>query len=338
MKIFFRDRETFFSEYQNMPVVDESAGRIMTADEISAKQNGLPRGEVPESCTRLVAFIDVHLEVLYWMVIAWEENFSGYVLDYGTFPDQHRSYFLLREVKQTLAKSAKNKDGHGEVGMEGAIYFGLDRLSDSLAAREFLRSDGEPLRIDRILIDANWGQTTSLVKQFCRQSEHASLLLPSHGHYYGARHKPLSQYEKKTGERLDRDYMWHIPKAERLQVRHITWDTNWWKSFAHARLGVAMGDGGCVSLFKSNDHRLLADHLTAEYPIHTEGNGRKLDEWEQRVGSDNHWFDCFVGCMVAASERGCKLEAISHDKKRLVTPRKERISLSELQRRRRMER
>jgi phage terminase large subunit GpA-like protein len=243
--------------------------------------------------------------------MAWEDDFTGYLVDYGTYPDQHRAYFLLREVRRTLADAAKAAGGAG-VGMEGAIYAGLETLSAALAAREFLRDDGTPMRIDRIMIDANWGQTTSLVKQFCRMSPQAALLLPSHGHYYGARHKPLSQYEKKRGERLDRDYMWHIPQAQPRQVRHIVWDTNWWKSFAHARLGVAMGDRGCVSLFASHDHRLLADHLTAETPTQTEGHGRKLDEWEQRPGTDNHWFDCLVGAMVGAAEQGCKLSELSH--------------------------
>jgi hypothetical protein len=333
MKLFYRDRETFFAEYQNEPVMEESARRIMTADQIAAKQNGLQRGDVPETCSRLTAFIDVHLELLYWLVMAWEDDFTGYVVDYGTYPDQKRSYLMLREVRRTLASVARREEG--EVGMEGSIYAGLKAITNQLAEREFIRDDGVSLRIERIGIDANWGQTTSLVKKFCRQSIHAALLLPSHGHYYGARHKPLSQYEKKRGERLERDYNWHIPKVQHRQVRHITWDTNWWKSFAHARLGVAIGDPGCVSLFKSNDHRMLADHLTAETPTHTEGHGRKLDEWEQKPGTDNHLFDCFVGCHVLASERGCKLEAISQASRRRLKPKKPRMTLSELQRARR---
>ena len=332
MKIFFRDRKTFYAEYQNEPVVSDASRRILTADQIAAKQNGMRRGEIPENCTRVTAFIDVHQDALYWMTCAWEDNFTGYVIDYGTCPDQHRSYFLLREVRHTLATAAqKEKRGDGlGVGMEGAIYAGLDASVNLLAGREYLRDDGAPMRVDRLLIDANWGQTTSLVKQFCRQTPYAALVMPSHGHYYGARHKPLSQYQKKRGERLDRDYMWHIPKGQNRQVRHVAWDTNWWKSFTHARLAVAMGDGGCLSLFVDNDHRLLADHLTAELPAHTEGQGRKLDEWTQRPGTDNHWFDCLVGCGVAASIQGCTLEAISHTTSASKGPRKG-VRLSDLQ-------
>jgi len=39
------------------------------------------------------------------------------------------------------------------------------------------------MRIDRCFIDANWGQATDVVYQFCRQSQFAGVLLPSHGRY-----------------------------------------------------------------------------------------------------------------------------------------------------------
>ncbi len=50
-------------------------------------------------------------------------------------------------------------------------------------------------------------------------------------------------------------------------MRHVLIDTNYWKSFVHARLAVSMGDPGCLSLFGRDDkaHRLLADHLIAAW-------------------------------------------------------------------------
>ena len=83
-----------------------------------------------------------------------------------------------------------------------------------------------------------------------------------------------------------------------------------------------MGDPGCLSLFahagdpsggRGADHRLLADHLTAEYRIKTEGRGRTVDEWKLRVeGLDNHWLDCLVGAAVAASMQGAVLFGTDH--------------------------
>jgi hypothetical protein len=93
-------------------------------------------------------------------------------------------------------------------------------------------------------------------------------------------------------------------------VRHVVFDTNFWKSFVHARLAVPMGDPGSLALFghKPEAHRLFAEHLTAEYRVKTEGRGRRVDEWKLCVdGLDNHWLDCLVGSAVAASMQGAVL-------------------------------
>src|SRR5262249_47272049 len=92
-------------------------------------------------------------------------------------------------------------------------------------------------------------------------------------------------------------------------VRHVVYDTNYWKSFVHARLAVAMGDRGCLSLFGDRPelHRLFADHLTAEYRVKTQGRGRTVDEWKLRPErADNHLPDGVVGCSVAASVQGVR--------------------------------
>ena len=103
-------------------------------------------------------------------------------------------------------------------------------------------------------------------------------------------------------------------------------DTNYWKSFVQARLAVPMGERGCLSLWGDNpqQHRLLADHLTAEYRIRTEGRGRTVDEWKLRPERpDNHWLDCLVGSAVAASIEGISMgDNISYapQRKKVVIP------------------
>lgn len=139
-------------------------------------------------------------------------------------------------------------------------------------------------------------------------------------------------------------------------------DTDYWKSFVHQRLATAMGDPGCLSVFgrKAVQHRLFAEHLTAEYRVRTEGPGRTVDEWRlpvhkpditacerseqtgreaegrvpkgpDAVGARNHGFDCVVGCAAGASMQG--VERISA----AVQPQggRKRLKLSELQRQRR---
>src|SRR5262245_66546986 len=129
----------------------------LTADQIAAKLNRRQRGAVPIACTHLTMFIDVQANLLYFVVVAWEENFTGSVIDYGTYPDQQRPYFTLRDARHTLALATK------AAGVEGAIYAGLDKLTNDYLGRGWKRDDGALLRIERCLIDANWGDRKSVV-------------------------------------------------------------------------------------------------------------------------------------------------------------------------------
>jgi len=208
-------------------------------------------------------------------------------------------------------------------------------LDTPLGAEPHSRLGADPPLADAAcqgLIDADWGQHTTLIYQFCRQSKHAGVVMPGRGRYVGAASIPFSDYKRKRGDRVGLN--WRIPNVRgKRQVRHVAFDTNYWKSFVHARLAVPMGDPGCLSLFgrKPDRHRLLAEHLTAEYRVKTEGRSRTVDEWKLRVdGLDNHWLDCLVGLAVAASIQGAVL--FGTDAK--TAPRR-RVKLSDLQRARR---
>ena len=324
MNLRARDEAAFFAEYQNEPQVDEAAGQTLTADEIAAKVNGHRRGAIPLGASHMTMFIDVQSRLLFYVVAAWEDDFTGYVVDYGTWPDQQRQYFTLRDARKTLERVSP------QAGVEGAIYAGLEWLANDYLNRSWRREDGAELRIDRCLIDANWGQSTDLVYQFCRQNQHSGILLPSHGKYIGATSQPFSEYKRKRGDRIGSH--WRIPNVQgRRQVRYALIDTNYWKSFVHARLAVSMGDKGCLSLFgrRADEHRLLAEHLTAEHPVTVEARGRTVEEWKVRpVAQDNHWLDCLVGCAVAASVQGAALPGMRQSS---LGPAP--LKLSELQRR-----
>ncbi len=327
MNLRLQDERAFFAEYQNEPLPEEKAeDDLLSAETIAAKTSGHVRGEVPIGCTRLTMFVDVQGKALFWLVAAWEDDFTGYVVDYGTEPDQKLglgAHFTLRDTRRTLGNAAPR------AGQEGAIYAGLERLAGSHLAREWRRDDGAMVRIDRCLIDANWGASTDVVYQFCRQSSHAAALMPSHGRYVGASSIPFSDYKRKRGERIGLN--WRVPVVTgKRAVRHVVFDTNYWKSFVHARLAVPMGDPGCLSLFghKPEHHGLIAEHLTSEYRVRTEGRGRTVDEWKLRVdGLDNHWLDCLAGAAVAASMEGAVLFGTDQN-----TQPRQRVRLSEVRR------
>jgi hypothetical protein len=156
------------------------------------------------------------------------------------------------------------------------------------------------------------------------------VLFPSHGRYVGASSTPFAEYKKKRGDRVGHN--WRIPNVRgKRAIRHVLYDTNYWKSFIHARLAVPMGDRGCLSLHGRDPmaHQLFAEHLTAEYRVKTEGRGRVVDEWKLRPDAhDNHWLDGIVGCAVAASIEGAVLPGTQE----VAAPKRERIKLSALRR------
>ncbi|MCL2120255.1 MAG: phage terminase large subunit family protein [Planctomycetaceae bacterium] len=322
MNLRIRDETAFMSEYQNEPIVEKPGEEMMTSEQIAEKTNGYDRGVIPLDCNHLTMFIDVQQKALYWLLAAWDGCFNGFVLDYGTWPDQQRVYFTLRDIQKTLATAIPNS------GLEGAIYGGLEKLCDERLNRSYYREDGVEMRINQCLIDGNWGQSTDVVYQFCRQSQHAGVLFPSHGKYVGASSIPFSDYAKKRGDRVG--HHWRVPNtAGKRQVRHVLIDTNYWKTFVHARFAVNMGDPGCFSLFGHDPkvHTMLAEHLVAEYRVQASANGRTVDEWKIRPSHpDNHWLDCFVGCAVAASMQGVELGTL----KTIQKPQRPRVKLSEL--------
>lgn len=304
MNLKFQDEAAFMSEYQNDPLPEDTQDdTLLSVDEICAKVNGLARGHIPLACDKLTMFVDVQKALLFYVVIAWSDDFTGAVINYGAWPDQHRREFSLADANPTIQST------YPTAGFEGALYAALTSLTDDYLGREWTREDGAVLKIERALVDANWGQSTDIIYQFCRQSAHAGVILPSHGRYVGASSKPMTEYRKQPGDRLG--FNWMMPNvAGKRAIRHVIYDSNYWKSFVHARLAVALADKGSLTLYGRipGVHQLLAEHLTAEYRVKTQGRGRTVDEWKLKLQShDNHWLDCCAGCAVCASMLGATM-------------------------------
>jgi len=305
----------FAAEYQNEPLAEQLGEQQLTADEICAKVNNLERRAVPIGCEHITCFIDVQGSILFYLVAAWADGFTGYIIDRGTYPDQKRDYFTLNDIQYTLAKEFPG-------GEEAQIYAGLGKLTDQLLGRTWLRNDTE-MKIGKLLIDA--GYKTDTIYQFCRQSKHAAIVMPSHGRYVGASGTPWEQFKAAPGEKIG--HHWLTKPSER-GIRHIAYDTNFFKSFVQGRLRVPMGDKSCLSLFGKAPaaHRMLADHFAAEYGVKTEGRGRTVIEFKCLPGRDNHYFDCMVGATAAASLLGVTLDTDKPLKSKPIRRRYPRVS------------
>jgi len=312
MNLKLQDEAAFFAEYQNQPLRSAlpGSGDLTTADVLS-RLNRRPRGEVPQTTRVLTAHLDIQQSVLFYLVVAWSDGFSGAIVDYGTYPEQPLQWFTLA----SLPVSLQSRCPAGSP-LESVLYQGLEQLVLHLCAREWLSDTGDAHRLARVLIDANWGQSTNMVYEFCRQSPFAAQLMPAHGRFIGPAHIPLSEHERRPLERIGTE--WKIVRnPARRPIPYCVFDTNWWKTFCLRRLKTGPGSPGALTVFgrSEQEHQLLAHMLTSEYRVPTQGRGRTVDEWLLRPDRpDNHWWDNLVGAAVAASIEGVTLAELEPPK------------------------
>ena len=286
--------DVFASEFQQKPLVNDAKSRALESDDIRSRIVNVPRWIVPRGMDTLTAFVDVQEKLLYWAVVGWGHQFRGHLVAYGTYPDQQRTYYTLRDARKTLVKAA------GGTGLEAAIYAGLEQVAADLLDREFAReSDDAVLRVGQVLVDANWAQTAGVVRDFARRSQWGPRILPSHGRFVGASGSTLSDRKPDRGERVGSN--WRTSTI--TKQRHLLFDTNAWKTFLASRMKLPPADPLAFTVHAGN-HEMLSEHLTAEYPTRVEARGRVVDEWRMIPGRDNHWLDCLVGSAVAASFAG----------------------------------
>lgn len=308
MDLFFRDEAAFWAEFQNRPLARSSSTdeKKLTADVVARRINQIERHQVPLEAQHVTAFIDVHKDLLYWSVWWWAADFTGGDVDYGTFPDQKKLDFKLRDASPTLRQAT------GQRSVLAALRAALDKTAGELLARRFTRPDGLEMQIERLGIDANWGESTDTVYAHAREHEHKSSIRPCHGKGFKPTEKPMSEWPKKAGEKLG--FHW-VEKVANRAVRFLIVDANFWKTFVFNGLSLPFEERHSLSLYKAkpHEHRLLAEHLSAEIgkPVEAKGSNRTIDIWELKPGGpDNHWLDCTVGNCVMASTLGVELRRV----------------------------
>lgn len=324
------NERAFYSEQQNQPLETGSGAVKLPAKTVARKLNGLSRGVVPDDTAKVTAAIDVHGDLLYWVVCAWRADFTGYVIDYGTFPEQRRTYFQKNDGGLDTLKTEfpeSTADGRLQRGLDAIFHLlaqssfanlssienppkmedGFTSQNDKTSLHETRKSYNQILNsrtcaIDRIVVDAGW--KPEVVENAIRAFD-ARLIVPAKGQSVLAKGRPMSQWARKNG----RVFGWHIidEKPPKGALRLFLHDANYWKTKAHEALSLEPGESGSLSIFgmDASEHRMFSEQVSAELAKLVEYGANRVVEWSPNVNRpDNHFFDALVGCFVGASSLG----------------------------------
>lgn len=307
MTIRYLDAEFFRCEIQqegHVPV--NTSGLRLDAGTLTTRLSLVPRGEIPEKADYVTAFIDSSDQVLWWMVCAWQKDFTGWVVDYGTWPDQGRSIFYKGDLPSRISDMLPGK------AWEEAFVFAHTHLEQLLLARF--------PRLDLILKDWSDGQQKPRIESQVMLSPDRNRIRPSKGSANKPGRRPVHLWGDQVRSRHTRSH-W-VERREETPV-HVQFDANIWKSHLARRLMTTPGAPSALLLpgDDEREHRLLCEHLTAEQPKQIVYDGTPGVVWELIPGRDNDWFDCANGNGVAASMLGCTLpgEVTSEKKRRSFT-------------------
>jgi hypothetical protein len=314
MNIWSDNEATFQCEYQNEPFPENMGTVVMPAEFIRSQLNGLERYVVPMDVTHVTGFVDVHHDLHYFVVVGWTDDFTGYIIDYGTHPEQRRKYFFKSDRNLITISTGKEKRPLQSLIQEELINI-LKDLHGIHYRMENDENGVEEVRFSKILVDS--GFVPEIVETAIRRVGQ-SIISPSKGIGVQVTNKPMLQWRRSKGRKFGT--YWYEDRPQGRAFRTITIDTNYWKRRVHEAFSVGSGSRGGLSFFGNNPetHLMISEHCNAETAKYVEHGENKWYEWELLPGRDNHFFDCLVGCMAAASTLGIKLPTEVAEKRPVI--------------------
>lgn len=271
----------------------------LSGESLVKRVSNIPRGIVPANATYLTAFVDSSDHVLWWILCAWAGDFSGWIVDYGTWPDQGRQQFYKGHLQSTLEQKSPG------VSWEEAFTHAHNALDEKLFS-EWEAEDGIPRQLDLMLKDWSDGDHKRRIESQISASKYKARIRPSKGQAPKPGRKPVHAWGDARRDRQNGNH-WIERRTE--TPKHVQFDANRWKAFTAQRLKTTIGAPSCLLLPGSDDRALtlLAEHLTAELAKPIVWDGTPGTVYELLPGRDNDWLDCLVGNAVAASMLGCTL-------------------------------
>lgn len=257
----------------------------ITAAVVGSRISGFDKHICPANTLAITAAIDIGKYICHWVVIAWTNNATGCVIDYGR-----------AEVANTDVDS-------DDQAIEKAIYRTLLQFRDWIINVEFEDASGAKRKIDRVFCDS--GDYTQSVYEFIRQIGHG-IFAPTKG--LGKYKQPQTQNESiRVGRHLHAHYM----PSDRVWLHLL--DADYWKRFVHERFLTPTFDdenmlrAGSLSLYQphgSKDHLTFSQHIVAEEWVTDFKKGKGERCYWMVHNRNNHYLDATAMAAAAASLHG----------------------------------
>jgi hypothetical protein len=263
---------------------------------ITRRLSGIPRGIVPAKSQYLTAFVDSSDHVLWWMVCAWQKDFTGWIVDYGTWPDQGRREFYKSELPHTIESKLPGRS------WDEAFIHAHNSL-EAMLLSEWRDQNGQSREVDLLLKDVRDGGQKKQIDAQVSYSPQKTRIRTSLGFGPAPGKKPVHFYGDKN---LDRHTHSHWVERRSQNPMFVNFDSNHWKTNAARMLTTVMGAASSVCLPGTEDHvhAMVAEHFTSERAKTKSVDTNSHTAWDQMPGRDNDWWDTYVGNCVAASMLG----------------------------------
>lgn len=330
MDLYLDNPVGFKSEYNCEPEAAVAGDGYKQIDGKAAIQrvNGLERGIVPPWATELTAFIDIGDNLLWYMVCGWNQYFGGAVVDYGTCPRQVANSFSKNAPKPGL------NDLYPNQSPSQRVTTGLNMLIPEIAGRLWPKANGlDSMHVSRVLVDTGDGETLEAVTRSIQKFRVLNVI-GSKGFAKSVSRGAVGQWKLRPNEKKGTNWVQTAGTSGKLS--QINFDTNFWKTFVYSSMLIPQGGSTGIELFgtKPEEHELLGSHLSSEMSAPKNLDGYRWDQWAPitrefgKKNPDNDWFDCLVGCAVAASVAGVAINATGSVE---PTAKAQPISLAKLQ-------
>lgn len=257
----------------------------LSIEDVVQRHSGFGKGQIPSTCSHVTIGVDVNKFKLHWTAIAWQQDGTGFVIDYG--------------IQELAADKQK---------FQTAITIGM-KLLHSKIGRGWSSAN-----YDRAYVDCRW-ETDDVIKAIKALGD--KRWRPIQG--FGQGHWKSRTYQDPA--RIRKGIVWIGTGAHELVVpKHSAIvaqaDANYWKTWLHQRLALPIAGeepqqrAGTISLYdsmQSREHEEFARHVTAEREVVSFERGKGYVKTWESIRKDNHWLDstyiaCVAGCRCGVGQ------------------------------------